>query len=366
MKLLALSLTDTTFIIAAVLPAFVFILLTAVFFHYLKMKLIGKLEYKREFSESDARAGDEVFIIETLRNPTPFPMFFVDVASYIDGSLKIKGLSSQDGMQLVISRFHLPPFSVVTKRHRVECSKRGYFEMKSAAVLHKKKTLEYSTTFSVDSCLFVYPTKLTAAEARSLINYSQGDYRSLNRYIFDPFSVVGVRDYAYGDPFSQINFKASAKCAYRPYNALKVNRLENCSDKVMMIFLNFTRPDGMEDTKEYEALMERSISLCSYLIEKAGENGHRVGFAANCKSPSGDARTLFPVLAGDAHVAQILRALASIRPDSASAFLPLVGNDSLAGLSMAEVYIVSAVTDNQTNAAYEALCRRNVVEVISP
>ena len=349
----------------ALLPAAVLIIGVFALAHKIKMSMIGKLKYSREFSEHDVSEGDEIEIIETIYNPTFIPFFFLDIASYIDGKLLIEGHSKSEGMQLVVSRFHLLPFMKLTRRYSVKCLHRGLYRMESAAVLQKKDTLEYSRSFNVDSEVYVYPAAHPYAYSMNSLNFIHGTDPSKNKYVTDPFSVVGIRDYAFGDPFNTINFKATAKSAYQGNSCIKINRFEHNSDRIIMIYLNFQHTGEYAKTDRYEKTMERAISVCAGLVAEATENGHRVGFAANCRAYNGDNKIAFPISGGYQHAADILRSLASLRVDHASSFVSLIEAGMKSDVSMAEVFVVSPCTTESLDAAVGMLKMRNAVEVVS-
>ena len=335
----------------------------AVLAHSIKMRLIGRLKYKREFSVRDAVEGEEIYITEELRNPTFLPLFFIDIASYINGNLRVEGHPRGEGMQLVISRFHVPPFSKVTRRHKVKCLRRGHYRMNSAAVLHKRKTLEYEKSFSFDSDVYVFPKAEEYEERSRAQNLLRGDVRSDCMHVFDPFSVVGIRDYTYGDPFNTINFKATAKSAYLGPGCIKVNRLDHNSDRIFMIFLNFQVPAGT-DPDQYKKTMERSIAVSAYFIQKAISRGHRIGFAANCPSENGKNRILFPVSGGKSASKEMMRALASMQVSHSSSFVSLIEDAMRRDLSTAEIFIISPCMNESVENAISSLKKYNSVEVI--
>ncbi len=355
---------NALWLVIAAFPVLVFILLIFVAAHNIKMNMVSRLRYTREFSEHDVIEGDEIYIIETIYNPTLIPFFFLDIASYIDGKLLVEGHSSSEGMQLIISRFHLLPFEKITRKYKVKCRRRGYYKMESAALLHKKTTLEYSKTFSVDSEVYVYPKTEPYAYTAISRNFVLGDEPSSNKCVFDPFSIIGIRDYVFGDPFNTINFKATAKSAYQGAGCIKINKFDNNSERVFMVFLNFQRRGDIVDTAEYERQMERAISVCARFVTDAAESGHKVGFAANCRAQGGENKIVFPVLGGHFHAREMMRAMASLRIDHASSFLALVESGMTRELSTAEVFVISPCIDESVDAAVRMLKLRNSVEVV--
>lgn len=348
----------------SVLTASVVIILLGALFHNLKIRVLGKLVYTREFSKTDAIVGDELYITETIYNPSIIPIPFVDIASYIDGSLEIEDRARSDGMQLIVSRFHLLPFAKTTRRHKVVCTDRGHFTMKSAGILSKKSKVEYDQTFYFDAELFVFPEELKRRTSSAAINLLQGESRSLNKYLQDPFSAVGVRDMAPGDPFNLINFKATAKSSYRGGKCIKVNRLDPASDRTYMVYINFKQPEGDEGRILYKEKMERAIAIASSFIYEASRLGYKVGLSANCPLDDGSAKISFPVSGGRAHALEILRTLASARVDYASSFTSIVEGSMKRDVSLTEVFVISATADEGFSDAVSILGRRNSVEVI--
>lgn len=351
-------------VIVAAIPAAVLIIALFALAHEFKMRMIGRLKYSREFSEHDVAEGGEIEIVETIYNPTLIPFFFLDIASYIDGRLLIEGHSKTEGMQLVISRFHLLPFVKLTRRYKVKCLRRGHYKMESAAVLQKRRALEYAKTFNIDSDVYVYPVTAPYDYSVNTASFVHGAAPSKNKFVTDPFSAAGIRDYVFGDPFNTINFKATAKSAYQGGGCIKINRFEHNSDRIFMIYLNFQHTGAFAKTEDYEPVMERAISVCAKFVAEATENGHRVGFAANCHSENGENRIVFPILGGYSHAKDIMRSLSSLRIDHASSFLSLIEAGMKNELSMAEVFVVSPCTDCYLDDAVRMLRMRNSVEVV--
>ncbi len=92
----------------------------------------------------------------------------------------------------------------------------------------------------------------------------QGEYVS-NRPLFtDPFSLAGIRDYRFGDPVSQINFKASARVPMTGFSAspFKVNARDYCASRRLMVYMDFHLPMGSKiDGAEYSRRAEQGAVL---------------------------------------------------------------------------------------------------------
>ena len=88
---------------------------------------LERIVYERRFSEEGVYEGEEVELIETIRNPGFFPLLGVDVESYFFNELELEEYE-HDGsstMQYCISRFNLWPYMQIKRHHRITAQKRG-------------------------------------------------------------------------------------------------------------------------------------------------------------------------------------------------------------------------------------------------
>lgn len=343
-------------------------LLAGIYGIYRKAKdyVIGKLEYSRTFSESEVVEGECVIITEVISNPTFIPMFFIDVLSYIHSDLKIDGrvADETEGMQEVISRFHMLPFSRTTRRHKVVCTHRGFYSMNTAAVINKARTWEFNKVFKFNEELYVFPKQTAYPYTRRSLNMSQGTSISANKAVLDPFSMIGIRNYNFGDPFNRINFKATARCSHLGIRGIKVNDLDACSDRIIMLFINFQSPKDYNNADAFSQRMEYALSVASEIVGDAERNGYKIGFAANCQSSSGENHVWFPITSGQNQTREISREIAKINVRCTCSFYTLLRNEIKSDLSMTEVIIITPCIDDDLDKGASFLKKRNSVEVI--
>jgi len=166
--------------------------------------------------------------------------------------------------------------------------------------------------------------------------------------IRDPFSVSGVREYRFGDPFNTINFKATAKSAMLGVNGLRVNNRDFCSNRNFMIYLNFqTDKEVAMPFKVYEKLMEKGLSYAAALLREAFNFGYRAGFAANCTLVTGENQVKFPMTQGALNYEDILMQMSKVRLAEGVSFTALLGSDALGGLCDSEVFILTTYINEQ-------------------
>ena len=180
----------------------------------LRNKRLGRIEYSREFSEVGVYEGDEVELIETVRNTGAFPLLWVDIESYFYNELELEEYerdpAEKDKMQYLISRFNLWPYMQIRRRHKVICRKRGHYSLHVASIYSKTGPIAQDAPAEI----YVYPKALPLDMQDFAQGRLQGDYVSRRPLYSDPFSFAGIRDYRFGDQMSQINFKASARVPF--------------------------------------------------------------------------------------------------------------------------------------------------------
>lgn len=324
---------------------------------------VDKLVYHREFAEECVYEGDTVELIETIWNPTVFPVFLVDVESYFYSGLQIDGHEAvKGGMRYFVSRYHLMPFEKITRRIEIKCTKRGYYKLTTASVFRcgDERSIESEAE------LYVYP-KIEALSENMPSAYGLGDELSRNRLIRNPFSVNGIREYRQGDPFRSINFKASARLSVGGLPRFAVNRYDHCANNKYYIYQNFHLPKGEELLFDaYENLMEVGLRLSASLLVKGIDAGGLCAFSANCGTIDGRKKVVFPIRGGELHKKDILREMALTRAMDGVSFASLLSADIMQGISDSDVFIITAYVDDAIGAQIAMLeYLGNTVKVIT-
>ena len=355
---------------------FVFWALAAALFLWILWKIylrfreknLKNISYSREFTEKGVYAGDEVELIETVVNNGFFPLLAVDIEAYLYNELRLSGFEppKKDGMQYFISRFNLWPYMRIRRRHKLTCLRRGYYKLQSAIV--QKKLGE--EVFECPAEIYVYPKPFEIDPALPAVSMMQGEERALRQLFADPFSLSGVRDYRFGDPVSQINFKASAKTwlgSRRSATPLMVNDRDFCAARRLCIFMDYhlERDCGI-DGEEYEKLTELALSYSAYIIRQAIYGGYSVGFYANCKGQDGTMLQRFPLAGGESHMLDIFKTMASMRAADGGSFPALLDELLETGENSSEILIFVLCQTPETDArAFELERRGNGVRVYS-
>ncbi len=309
---------------------------------------LGRIIYERHFSEEGVYEGEDVELVEIIRNPGFFPLLGVDIESYIYNELELEEYQpdGKGSMQYCISRFNLWPYMQIKRHHRITAQKRGHYNLQIATIYAKKGPIPMEAPTE----LYVYPKTIPLGLQAVAVGRMQGDFVSQRPLFTDPFSLAGIRDYRFGDPVSQINFKASARVPMTGFSAspLKVNARDYCASRKLMVYMDFHLPMGSRiDGKEYLRRAERGLSFSAALVRDAIYSGFSVGFAANCKAIDGEMSTRFPCESSEAHLIAIMKEMARMNPADGASFASLLETDIRSGMRDTEIIIIAFDTHEE-------------------
>lgn len=241
---------------------------------------LSRIRYSRFFSQEALFEGEEMEMIEEIANNKLLPIPWLRLESKISSSLQFQKQFNLDikSEQFHRSLFSLMPYQKITRRHKVTCTKRGYFWLDTIAITSGDAFGfgQVSETVKVSADVLVYP-KLIPLDEIPLPSHSwQGDIKVRRWIVEDPFTIAGVRKYAAGDPMNAINWKATAR-----EGALQVSKKDYTADHHLMIYLNFDLTEDIWMPITDEPLMEKGISYAASIAEYTVSKGISTGFGCN-------------------------------------------------------------------------------------
>lgn len=286
-------------------------LLQSLIYRHLGMRA---LRYKRAFSKQYAYVGEEVELVEVIRNAKPLPLPWLRVESRMSPHLQF---GRQEDMEITGDQYHrsvffLGMFSQVTRRHHVKLLKRGYYPVGTVALTGgdlfggSQQTLQLDT----GACITVYPRLLGPDETDIPSSRWQGDLLVKRWIVSDPFLVSGIREYRPGDMQRDIHWGATARTG-----VMQVKTHEHTADPRLLVLLNVQAAElQWSDLMEYEQeAIEYGISLAATALVKALEAGVEAGFAANAPVWGEETPIYLPPRRSPTQAEEILDALARMR-----------------------------------------------------
>ena len=288
---------------------------------FFSLTSLRRIQYTRSFSRQTAYEGDEVELIEVIRNAKPVPVPWLRVESRISPFLRFgrgEGNESEE-REISASRYHRSVFYLgamrqVTRRHRVACLKRGHYEVGSVALTAGDLfgVSNSSRQMSLPCQIDVYPRILSEEELATPSTRWQGDL-AVRRWIMpDPFLTAGIRDYQPGDPMRDIHWRATARTG-----SLQVKVRDYTADPRVLVLLNVqTSEKQWGDLMDYEQEgIEQGIRIAATLCLRALSAGVEAGFASNAclEGDKGTGRTVFvPARRSQAQADVLLSTLARL------------------------------------------------------
>lgn len=320
---------------------------------------IGKLEYRRYFSQEGAFVGDEIYFVEEIVNHSFFPMLLVDLETHIPSAIKMEGCRSKDAItQCFVSRFVILPCTKIKRIHPVVCQKRGYYQLESAKLLFSgiEIYLESYAKFSI------YPKELSIKETARMNDLLDDSARSLQPLMEDAFSFSGVRAYMTGDSFAMINQKQSAK-----HGQWMVNRRDYLMGRQICVCVNF-QPNEMAQIsqKENDKLYEIELSIAAWLLGEAVRSGSRAMLCSNGRDAYGRPYYKGSFFSGDAYYREALKQLSACNGRygiSMAALLDMVAKEPMQGT---EIFLLTSYTDEvlrERAGMFE--CMGNAVTIVN-
>ena len=349
--------TSLWFWIAVLVAALAWLLISL--YRQAKLRALDQVAYSRHFSTDGIFVGETLELIETIRNPSWFPLFRVRVEFFVPGGLTVDEIECKKHTK-VTSIFHIPPYATVQKAHTVRADKREHYRLYTSFIRYR--TTEYTLDSPID--FYAYPNQYDADAGFAPDIYHAGETVASRKYIEDPFFLSGIRAYRPGDPMRAINFKASARGFSGGVRQLMSNDYDSSRNYNSMILLDLTAyPDA---TIGEEEQIEVGLRYACYLFGEALKNGGNVGFATNCAT--GNARYVYiPCGSGTVHTKSILEQFAEIsmnekRDYSVNIILQTIAPELARGT---DIYLITPFVDDKMAGLLHSLRRvgRNV-EVI--
>lgn len=259
-----------------------FVLAEAVVYRRLSL---WRVTYRRFFSQSAIAAGDSVEMVEVIENRKWLPIPRVVLEAAFDASMRFGGdsdtfLNRSEKFLTIRSMFSLRPYTRITRRHQIQCVRRGLYRLNTAAMtlggMFGGEGFKQWAFSGPGTTLTVYP-KLVPDVHQVLSTHSfQGDTLVRRFIVPDPFVRQGARPYQDGDSLNQIHWKATARTG-----ALHVHLQEYTADYHVKILLNFIIEEDMWQHISNPLRIEAGISLAATLASEWIESGCMVGFNCN-------------------------------------------------------------------------------------
>jgi len=331
--------------------------------------VLKRLSYERYFDREACFAGDEVQMVERIGNRKLLPVPWLRLEAVLPASLRFYGqhevgIDSGNMYQNHKSLFSLMPYTEVTRRHQVQCMKRGHYNMNSVAMTSGDLLglVSESAQLHPDCRITVYPKPIPIEEVPLPSSSWLGETLVKRWIVEDPFMVVGVREYRIGDPLGSVHWKSTAKSG-----KLHVHQRGFSADRKLMIYLNIDDSATMWNVVTIPALIERGIVYVASVAEQAIRQGIPTGLRCNGRLIDGPLHQ--PVMTeahtGSSHMTLIFEALAKLELRRSVPCAELLEYAADRGEANTDCLLITAYVDDRLQLAIDRLRRLgNAVDVM--
>ncbi|HJU15100.1 MAG TPA: DUF58 domain-containing protein [Stellaceae bacterium] len=309
--------------------------------------------YARRLAAHRVPFGATVEMTVELINLKPLPLTWLQIEDTVPQRFRIEGGNVRQGrsefLQIVVAML---PYERVVRHLRVRCTRRGEHEFGPAEIKsgdYLGLLTRYGTVRETER-LVVYPKIFPVRLGRLPSNQILGKDAARRIFPSDPLRVVGSRDYAPGDPYRFIDWRATARLG-----ALMVRVFEPSTTPIVDLVLNFriaTFSSGNYQPDELEFAISVAASLAAYALEKRWAVGLR---GNGC---SGGAPLIVRPSAAPAQLRGILEALARADATPAGPLAPLVARPATGVPGGATLLLVTTLLDAALIGALRDLRRR--------
>ena len=272
---------------------------------------LKNLSYTCSFSTTEAAQGDEIELIEVVKNNKflPIPWFKTELITSRWLQFADADSTVTHNTRFVPSFFLLKGHHQVTRRWKVTCLKRGIFGFNRVVGTMSDLFGEnaISQGFPVEASITVLPLPLDFHQFLYSPRDLTGDIVVRRHLVEDPFSISGVREYTQRDSMNRINWMATAR-----QQAMMVHNYDSTSQQAVTIVLNMQSSRYERGGSSRSSQIEIAIRVCATLFEESLEANIPFQFMSNTALGEDEPDVLTESHWGAQHVLDCQRLLSAL------------------------------------------------------
>lgn len=322
-----------------------------------------KLYLQLSFSRQEVCAGEELELIEEIKNEKRMPLSILLMKFSCP---KCFHFFDEEHVTVTDSCYRNDTFFVngyqrITKKLPFVVTQRGYYKIRHINLLTRDYflTKQHAKLIESGHALSVMPKPYCDVELDRLYNHLLGEMINQSSLIENPYTFSGIRDYTNRDSIRSINWKATAH-----NSQLMVNVYEHTSAQQIKVLLNL---EALTDSSSDE-LNECAISIVSACVHRFIGEQIPVAFASNGQDVvTGECDAI--AAGGDyAHVLTIDRCLSRIgKAAGLEVFIDMLEKEIAIGNSNVTYIIVSPCHKEKLLKVVDELVERGMlVQMLVP
>ncbi len=313
------------------------------------------VRYSRRFNETRSFVGEQVRMTGVIENTGRLPIFSLTVDDTAPRHiLEGAGENGKPRGNDLAQRVALPARSRASATFMLESQRRGYFfflppNIRAPDLLGLD---ESERSVPLRDSILVYPHVFDVADLPLPEQQPLGELASIRRLIEDPVRNIGARDYAPGDSFRQVHWKATA---HRGSLQTRVN--EHTADPMLHILLNVTtfQDDWIGvDVDRFEWTVSVAASVASW----AHKSGATLGLSSNGAAPGLPESLRVKARRSPDHLTRILESLAVVQAFTGSRYEDFLLNEQRHVSHGASLLLITPLVNERILIAVNQLALR--------
>ena len=320
---------------------------------------LAEVHYKRRLGVRRLFFGEETDLLAEIVNAKPLPLAWLRVDDEIPVALEMVSGQPLEGhmpgrRRLVVS-LSMRWYERVTRRYRVRGSQRGVWRLGPAQLrsgdIFGFEIRRRVLADNVDTVI-VYPRMVPVQALGLPAHHPLGDQRSTLRIIEDPLRLMGAREYAQGDSYRFIHWKATAR-----RSSLQTKVFELSTTRPLALFLNVATAEHFFEGTDWE-LREYAITAAASIVRAAWQEQLAVGLYVNTMVAGHNAPVRLPPRHHPNQMLDLLDTLARIDSFGRWPIERLVQSEARRLAFGSTVVVISAVINPRLRAVLAELRRR--------
>jgi uncharacterized protein (DUF58 family) len=285
--------------------------------HFLRQRVLRRARYERRLDQQRLFVGEHVRVTGRVTNESRLPAVSLYVRDdsprgFLEFDSAAQHLRKPDptGRVILSQQLSLPGKAAGSRTFEIAPLQRGFYRFPDAALraIDPLGLGELDRPIESSDSLLVYPQAFTMDELQLPARQPLGNAPTRRRLVEDPNRQMGARDYAPGDSFRMIHWKASAH-----RGALQTRVHEHTSETSAVILFNVSTFDDVWFGSDADRF-EWSISVAASMARWAHEAGNAIGFTSNGATPGFPESIRVPARRAPDQLARLLETLAMIGP----------------------------------------------------
>ena len=303
------------------------------------------LTYSLAFSAEEVTEGDTVTLTETVCSSKLLPLPWLKAELTTSSSLVFAAGQSSVSKEtrFVSSFFSLRPYKKIERKWKVTCKKRGVFTVSHAVLVLSDLfgVSEISQPFpEAEAVIRVLPAVQPFTLEQEFPLGFTGDFLRRRTLIPGRFAIVGIRQYADGDPLRDVCWSATARAG-----SPMVWQYQETANPSITVLLNLETRETDRDRVSDAETFEKAITICASCLADAANRRIPVRFLANTAVDGVAVETAQRT--GPAEAMHLRRVLAELPDTITGRFSRLLRQVCLQD-SAASIVVITALPDAET------------------